>query len=56
MVKLINAQTGTVMYVHESRLEEYLARGHKLAPAPPPPLRPKRTRAKTAKTSEPVSE
>lgn len=56
MVKLINAQTGTVMYVHESRLEEYLARGHKLAPAPPPPPRPKRTRAKTVKTSAPVSE
>ena len=56
MVKLINAQTGTVMYVHESRLEEYLARGHKMAPAPPPPPRPKRTRAKTVKTSAPVSE
>lgn len=56
MVKLINAQTGTVMYVHESRLEEYLARGHKLAPAPPPPPRPKRTRAKTVETTAPVSE
>ena len=44
MVKLINALTGTVMYVHESRLEEYLARGHKLAPAPPPPPRPKRVK------------
>ena len=45
MVKMINAQTGTVMYVHESRLEEYLARGHRLAPAPPPPPpRPKRPR------------
>ena len=47
MVKMINALTGTVMYVHESRLEEYLARGHKIAPPPPPPPRPKRT--KTAK-------
>ena len=56
MVKLINAQTGTVMYVHESRLEEYLARGHKLAPAPPPPPRPKRTRTKTVKPTAPVSE
>ena len=48
MVKLINAQTGTVMYVHESRLEEYLARGHKLAPPPPPPPRKRRrTKSKT---------
>ena len=47
MVKLINAQTGTVMYVHESRLEEYLAKGHKLPDPPPPPPRPKR--AKNAK-------
>ena len=48
MVKLINAQTGTVMYVHESRLEEYLARGHKLAPPPPPP--PRKSRAAKSKT------
>ena len=47
MVKMINAHTGTVMFVHESRLEEYLARGHKMAPPPPPPPRPKR--AKNAK-------
>ena len=50
MVKMINALTGTVMYVHETRLEEYLARGHKLAPSPPPPPRPKRT--KGAKKSD----
>lgn len=42
MIKLINAQTGTEMWVHESRLAEYLAAGHKLAPPPPPPPRPKR--------------
>ena len=48
MVKMINAHTGTVMYVHESRLEEYLARGHKMAPPPPPPP-PRPKRAKNAK-------
>ena len=43
MVKMINALTGSIMWVHESRLDEYLERGHKLAPPPPPP-KPKRTR------------
>lgn len=37
MVKLINRTTGSVMWVHEDRLDEYLRAGHKLAPAPPPP-------------------
>lgn len=45
MIKLINAVTGGVMWVHEDRLEEYLARGHKLAPPPPPPA-PKKPRSK----------
>lgn len=31
MVKLIHAATGGPMWVHESRVEEYLARGHKIA-------------------------
>lgn len=35
------------MWVHESRLEEYLAAGHKLAAPPPPP--PKTTKKSTAK-------
>lgn len=43
MVKMINALTGSDMWVHESRLDEYLAKGHKIAPPPPPP-KPKRTR------------
>lgn len=48
MVKLINAQTGTVMYVHESRLEEYLSKGHKLPePPPPPPRKPRASKSKT---------
>lgn len=49
MVKMIQAHTGAPMWVHETRVEEYLARGHKLAPAPAPPPRPARkTRSKTA--------
>ena len=50
MVRMINAHTGTVMWVHEDRLEKYLARGHKLATPPPPPEpAPKRTRRTTSK-------
>ena len=37
MIKFINAQTGGEMWVHETRVNEYLARGHKLAPRPMPP-------------------
>ncbi|MBQ6121427.1 MAG: hypothetical protein IJI59_06765 [Clostridia bacterium] len=37
MVRLINRTTGTEMWVHETRLQEYLALGHQLAPAPEPP-------------------
>ena len=51
MVKLINAHTGTVMWVHEDRLEEYLARGHQMVPPPPPPKAPaKKTHRSKAKT------
>ena len=31
MVKFINKLTGSVMWVHESRVDEYKAAGHKLA-------------------------
>lgn len=31
MVKMINKSSGTEMYVHESRVDEYLEAGHKLA-------------------------
>lgn len=34
MVKFINRITGGVMWVHESRVEEYKAAGHKPAAAP----------------------
>lgn len=47
MIKLTHARTGGEMWVHESRLEEYLAAGHKLAAPPPPP--PKTTKKSTAK-------
>ena len=44
MIKLINCLTGSAMWVHESRLDEYLAAGHKLAAAPKPA--PKKPQAK----------
>lgn len=44
MVKLIHRDTGGDMWVHETRVNEYLAKGHKLAPPPSPP--PKKTRTK----------
>lgn len=52
MVKFINSYTGSVMWVHESRVEEYIAAGHKLAAAPDPAGRlkaaPKKTTKKTS--------
>lgn len=49
MIKLIRADTGGEMWVHESRLEEYLAAGHKPAAPPPPPPKVARTTKKTTK-------
>lgn len=53
MIKLINAITGTEMWVANDRAAEYLARGHKPAvevpPAPPLPDKitvPKKTSSK----------
>ena len=37
MIKFINAQTGTEMWVHETRVDEYLAMGHQFAPRPSAP-------------------
>lgn len=34
MICLIHSQTGGEMWVHESRLDEYLAAGHKPAASP----------------------
>jgi hypothetical protein len=50
MIKLINASTGGDMWVHESRLDEYLAAGHKLA-APPKVERPKTQEKPRKKTT-----
>lgn len=36
MRRLINRMTGGDMWVHESRVDEYLAAGHALAAAPAP--------------------
>ena len=51
MIKLINRTTGGEMWVHESRLQEYLAAGHKPAAdtAAPPPAS-EEDKGKTAKT------
>lgn len=46
MVKLIHRDTGGDMWVHETRVNEYLAKGHKIAPPPPPPPKKPRTKAK----------
>ena len=54
MIRMINKTTGSTMWVHESRLDEYLEAGHKLAsppekPAPAEPVkRPPASRKKTA--------
>lgn len=34
MIKLINRTTGTAMWVADNRVNDYLAKGHKLAPVP----------------------
>ena len=55
MIRMINAITGSTMWVHESRLDEYLGAGHKLASAPkkPAPAEPvKRPPAKKKSTAK----
>lgn len=55
MVRMINKITGGEMWVHESRLDEYLEAGHKLASAPlkPTPAEPvKRPPAKRKTTAK----
>lgn len=34
MIQLINGTTGTPMWVADNRVDEYLKRGHRLAPVP----------------------
>lgn len=52
MIKLINAFTGTVMWVHESRVDEYLRAGHKPAPLPTPAKRKPAARSEKPKTEK----
>lgn len=40
MIRLVNRLTGTEMWVHGSRLKEYLAAGHVPAAAPKPEQEP----------------
>ena len=49
MIKLINRHTGGDMWVHESRLDEYLAAGHKLAAKPQPEKKPTAKKSTTKK-------
>ena len=44
MIRLVNRLTGSVMWVHPSRLDEYLEAGHRLASPPekPQPAEPVR--------------
>ena len=52
MIKLVNANSGGEMWVHESRLDEYLAQGHKLAAPPMPAPRKKVSKTNTKKTGK----
>ena len=49
MVKMVNRLTGTVMYVDESRVDEYMGRGHTLPPVPTTEEKPKAEKAKAEK-------
>lgn len=42
MIRLINRDTGDFFWVHESRLDEYLEKGHRLPEPPPPPPKPEK--------------
>lgn len=46
MIKMIDCNTGVVMWVHESRVDEYKAQGHQLAPVAKPAKVPKKTAKK----------
>ena len=54
MIRMINKATGSTMWVHPSRIDEYLEAGHKLASAPekPAPAEPvKRPPARKKKST-----
>lgn len=57
MVRMRNGSTGSIMWVHESRVDEYMRAGHKLAlPLKPEPESEKpvkkSSKKKTAKKTE----
>jgi len=43
MIKMIDRYSGVVMWAHGSKVDEYKARGHKLAPVAQPAKAPKKT-------------
>ena len=45
MIRLLHRDTGDSFWVHESRLDEYLERGHRLPPPPPLPPKPDEPKA-----------
>jgi len=47
MIRMVNRLTGGVMWVHEDRVEDYVAAGHKLAAPPKPTVPVKREEAPT---------
>ena len=46
MIKMIDRYTGVVMWVHETRVDEYKAQGHKLASVAKPTKPTKKTTKK----------
>jgi hypothetical protein len=50
MIRLVNRLTGTEMWVHGSRLKEYLAAGHVPAAAPKPEQEPEPKKTAPKKT------
>ena len=49
MIKMIGRYTGVVMWVHESRVEEYKAAGHKPAAEEQKPVKRPSTKSAKAK-------
>ena len=49
MVRFINRATGSVMWVHESRIDEYKAAGHKPAAEEQKPVKRPSTKSAKAK-------
>ncbi len=46
MIKMIDRNTGVTMWVHESRVDEYKAQGHKLSTVDQPVKAPKKAAKK----------